>query len=150
MIIFVQVELPDFLAQYTMATEIVQYKIAVAPSDVEKLNRKLTDSSLPDGESDGWDRGTPVQDIRRIATYWHNSFKWSSFEERLNQLPNYEATISLGCFSTFKLHFVLQKSPVEDAIPLLFIHGCKLWVIHYIQIRNTDYHYVRGLEVSMK
>ena len=48
----------------------------------------------------------------------------SEREAKLNELPNFEATVAVDGFEPFQLHFVHQKSPAPDAIPLLFVHGC--------------------------
>jgi hypothetical protein len=111
---------------YIMATDVKPHDIAIADSDIEKLNLKLAGSRLPTEGSEGWDRGTPIKEVRRIFKYWHDTFNWSSFVERLNQLPNYEATILLEGFEPFTLHFVHERSPLDDASPLLFVHVCTL------------------------
>lgn len=113
------------LSSATMATSIRPYKIAVPPGDVQRLKQKLSDTRLPEGGDDDWTKGPPAQTIRRIAKYWEEDFDWSAFESRLNGLPNYEATIALEGFKPFQAHFVHQKSSSVDAIPLLFVHGCK-------------------------
>ncbi|KAI1460464.1 epoxide hydrolase 1 [Annulohypoxylon moriforme] len=99
------------------------FKVAVPEEDIQKLNQKLLEARLPDGGPDGWDRGTPLQDIKRISKYWLESFSWRSFEERLNQLPNFETTISVDGFDPIQVHFIHQRSSSPDAIPLLFVHG---------------------------
>lgn len=107
-------------------TDIRDYTVAVPPAALEELHQKLALSKFP-GEIDGggWERGAPVEDVKRIAKYWQEEFSWASFEERLNKLPHYEATISLEGFDPFQLHFIHQKSANPDAIPLLFVHGCE-------------------------
>ncbi|KAI5860071.1 alpha/beta-hydrolase [Durotheca rogersii] len=102
------------------------YQIAIPQSEVDRLSRKLADARLPreDGEDgDDWERGAPVAPVRRIATYWCESFNWRAFEQELNELPHFEATISVEGFNPFQLHFIHQRSTASDAIPLLFVHG---------------------------
>lgn len=109
-----------------MATNIVPYKIAIPSSDVDLLNQKLSSARIPDGAAEeGWERGPPLRTIRRLTNHWHEKFSWHGFEGRLNQLPNYEATVSVDGFDDIQVHFVHQKSKSPDAIPLLFVHGCK-------------------------
>ncbi|ROV87841.1 hypothetical protein VMCG_10545 [Cytospora schulzeri] len=105
-------------------TNIRSSQVAVPLAAIEELHQKLALSIFPD-ETDGsdWKRGVPVEDIKRITKYWHDKFSWASFEERLNKLPHFEATISIEGFDPFQLHFIHQKSANPDAIPLLFIHG---------------------------
>ncbi|KAI0150010.1 alpha/beta-hydrolase [Hypoxylon sp. NC0597] len=107
-----------------MASEIVPYKISIPSSRVNELNKKLANARFPDVADEGnWERGPPIPNVRRIAKHWHQDFSWSHFEERLNQFPNYEATISVDGFKSFKLHFIHQKSTAPDAIPLIIFHG---------------------------
>ncbi|KAI0003168.1 epoxide hydrolase 1 [Xylariaceae sp. FL0662B] len=99
------------------------FKVAIPEIDIQKLKHKLLESRLPDGGEDSWDRGTPLGDVKRISKYWRETFSWRSFEERLNQLPHFEATVSVDGFDPFQVHFIHQQSSAPDAIPLLFIHG---------------------------
>ncbi|KAI1392638.1 alpha/beta-hydrolase [Hypoxylon trugodes] len=115
-----------------MATNIVPYNIAFPPSEVNELKQRLLNARFPGlaGENN-WDRGPPIRDIRRLATHWRESFNFSQFEEKLNQLNNYEATVSVDGFDPFQLHFIHHKSAAADAIPLLFIHG---WPGSFIEV----------------
>lgn len=109
-------------------TDIREYKISIPPAAIEETRQKLALAKFPDDTStddDDWGRGVPVANLKRIVSYWKDEFKWSSFEERLNTLPHFEATMSLDGFESFGLHFIHQKSSNPDAIPLLFVHGCQ-------------------------
>ncbi|KAH9883848.1 alpha/beta-hydrolase [Xylariomycetidae sp. FL2044] len=103
--------------------DIQPFKVTITQQEVEALKQKLLASRLPDLFESDWDRGVPISHIKRISDYWRETFSWRAFEERLNALPQFEATLSLDGFDPFKVHFVHQKSPSPDAIPLLFIHG---------------------------
>ncbi|KAI1126894.1 Alpha/Beta hydrolase protein [Nemania abortiva] len=108
----------------SMATNITPYKVSIPATEVEKLNQKLMATRFAkETENNNWSCGPPIGEIRRIATHWREAFNWSTFEEKLNKLPNFETTISLDGFEPFQLHFLHQRSSVPDAIPLLFIHG---------------------------
>lgn len=104
-----------------------EYKIDVPRAALNELEQKLALAKFPDTvDSGSWEYGVPVDDVKRIAKYWQNEFSWDSFEERLNRLPNFQATIEIeGDFDAIQLHFLHQRSEDPDAIPLLFIHGCK-------------------------
>ncbi|KAH9904816.1 alpha/beta-hydrolase [Xylariomycetidae sp. FL2044] len=102
---------------------VTPYRIAIPLSAIEALNQKLDGSRIPELPGDGWERGTPAGDIRRISKYWRDEFDWRAFEKRLNDLPQYEAAISINGFKPIQVHFVHQRSVTPGAIPLLFIHG---------------------------
>ncbi|KAI0141734.1 alpha/beta-hydrolase [Xylariaceae sp. FL1272] len=99
------------------------FRIDVPSSEVEALNQKLKTSRIPDLFEANWERGPPSKDIQRISKYWLEEFSWRSFEKRLNQLPQYEATVTVDGFDPFPVHFIHQRSKTADAIPLLLVHG---------------------------
>lgn len=102
------------------------FKIAVPDAELEKLKTKLSLATFPqDVEmSDSWSYGTPLKDIKRLATYWQNGFDWRAAESKLNsQLSQYTTTVTVDGFDPIDLHFVHQKSDRQDSIPLLFSHG---------------------------
>ncbi|KAJ8131883.1 hypothetical protein O1611_g1745 [Lasiodiplodia mahajangana] len=107
-----------------MATNIIPYKILLLSTEIGVLRQKLAATRFAkEPADDDWSYGPPISELRRIAAHWGEAFNWSAFEEKLNGLPNFEATISLDGFEPFQLHFIHQQSPAPDAIPLLFIHG---------------------------
>lgn len=100
------------------------FRINVPSTEVEWLNQKLLNSRIPQLFEDHGEYGPSTSEIRRISKYWREEFSWRSFEARLNELPQYEATITLDDFNPLQVHFVHQRSRSANAIPLLFIHGC--------------------------
>lgn len=105
-------------------SNIQPYNISIPESEIDTLNQKLSLARFPESSDEDWERGTPAADLKRISQYWREEFNWKSYEERLNQLPHYEATVSVDGFDPFQMHFIHQRSEAQDAIPLLFIHGC--------------------------
>ena len=102
----------------------------VADAEIEKLKHKLSLAQFPDElEGAEWDYGAPLSDVRRLTQYWLSDFNWREQEERLNRLPQYTTDIQVDGFDPLKVHFVYQKSDVDGAIPLLFIHGCTVFSI---------------------
>lgn len=66
-----------------------------------------------------------------MTNYWKGQYDWTRAESKLNELPNYQATIDVDAFGSIDLHFVHQKSSGSNAIPLLFCHG---WPGSYIEV----------------
>lgn len=62
-------------------------------------------------------------DVRRFVDHWRTKFDWRAHEKRMNELPNFKTTVEVKGFPSIDMHFVHQKSGVEGAIPLLFVHG---------------------------
>lgn len=107
-------------------SEIQPFRASVPQSKLDELQAKLAAASFPDELEDAaWDHGSPLADIKRLTEYWKNGYDWRKEEAKINELPNYKTHIQVDGFDPIGLHFVHQQSPVDTAIPLLFVHGCK-------------------------
>lgn len=107
------------------ATAIRPYQVSVAEKSLDHLNQRLSLTSLPDElESADWDYGAPLADIKRLLQHWQEKYDWRQHEAQMNKLPQYMTQISVKGFDDLDIHFVHQTSSLENAIPLLFVHGC--------------------------
>ena len=108
------------------------FKITVPDDEIALLNRKLEDTRLPD-EINGakWDYGIPLGDVKRLASRWKDGYDWRAHESKLNALPMFTRTIAVDGFGELSVHYVHQRSAVEGAIPLLFVHGCRSSLIFF-------------------
>lgn len=112
--------------------DIAPYTISVAQSAIDDLKQRLALSKFPDELDDsGWDLGSPLADVKRLAAYWRDSFDWRKAEAKLNELPQFTTTIQCDNFDPIQIHFIHKKSEVEAAIPLLFVHG---WPGSFIEV----------------
>ncbi|PCJ52050.1 MAG: multidrug MFS transporter [Candidatus Hydrogenedentota bacterium] len=90
------------------------------PDDVlvdlkERLKRTRFPNQL-DGA--GWDYGTELGYLRELVDYWLNDFDWRAQEEALNTFSHFRMEVNgLG------MHFIHERSPHEDALPLIITHG---------------------------
>lgn len=101
------------------------YNISVSQDKVDNLKRKLSLAEFPDElEAAKWDLGAPLAEIKRLTKAWE-AWDWRQAEHRLNQIPQNHTGIKVDGFEELDIHFVWQKSKVKNAIPLLFVHGCK-------------------------
>ncbi len=102
------------------------YTISVPQNKIDILHQKLALAEFPDElENAGWDMGTPLADVKRLAKKWQ-TWDWRKAEKKLNdELPHFHTDIDVTGFGTLDIHFIHQKSDVAAAIPLLFVHGCK-------------------------
>ncbi|KAF8257163.1 alpha/beta-hydrolase [Lactarius quietus] len=100
------------------------FKISVPDDALALLKRKLEETRLPDEvNAAGWAYGAPLGDIRRLVSRWKDGYDWRKHEGELNSLPMFTRTIVVEGFGELSVHYVLQRSTVEGAIPLLFVHG---------------------------
>ncbi|KAF2018761.1 alpha/beta-hydrolase [Aaosphaeria arxii CBS 175.79] len=109
------------------------YKINVPKSQIKHLHQKLAAADFPDelDAADQWAYGAPLSDIKRLATYWKDSFDWRKAETKLNELPNFRTKVDVSGFGEIDLHFVHRRSEVDGAVPLLFVHG---WPGSFIEV----------------
>ncbi|KAL8769062.1 MAG: hypothetical protein Q9209_004848 [Squamulea sp. 1 TL-2023] len=102
------------------------FQVSIPQELLDHLKQKLSLATLPDeleGEGSDWDYGAPLVDIKRLVQHWQTKYDWRHHEAQMNKLPQYTTSISVKDFDDLEIHFVHQTSPVENAIPLLFVHG---------------------------
>lgn len=115
-----------------MAYPIKPYTVAIPQAKLDTLKQKLALTTWPDELDDsGWARGAPLDDVKRLAAVWKDSYDWRRHEAKINELPNYHTKIQADGFEPLDIHFVHQKSEVENAIPLLFCHG---WPGNFLEV----------------
>jgi len=110
---------PEQLAAAMTDTSIREFTIDVADQDIENLRQRLALTRYPDQiDNTTWEYGTDRAFLRELVDYWQNDFDWRSQERLLNSFDQYRTDIDgLG------LHFIHQRSPHPDALPLLLVHG---------------------------
>ncbi|PGH18720.1 hypothetical protein AJ80_04373 [Polytolypa hystricis UAMH7299] len=121
------------------------FKISIPDSQIQDLQTRLSLAKFPTELDDaGWDYGAPLADIKRLTAYWREKFDWRQVEARLNELPQFTAEIEVdGGFGRSKVHFVHQRSRVENAVPLLFVHG---WPGSFIEVSKIISDLAKGGE----
>jgi len=67
---------------------------------------------------DDWSQGIPLSYTRDLARYWADGYDWRTREAALNRFDQYTTEID-----GLDLHFIHQRSPHPDAMPLLITHG---------------------------
>jgi len=112
-----------------------RFQISVPDDALALLRRKLGDAHFPDELSDaGWDYGSPLSDVKRLVDKWKDNYDWRAHERELNKLPMFTRDIEVEGFGALNIHYVHQKSEVESAIPLLFVHG---WPGSFIEVTKV-------------
>jgi len=112
-----------------------RFQISVPDDALALLRRKLGDAHFPDELSDAsWDYGSPLSDVKRLVDEWKHNYDWRAHERELNKLPMFTRDIEVEGFGVLNIHYVHQKSKVESAIPLLFVHG---WPGSFIEVTKV-------------
>ena len=105
---------------------IEKFESKVSDADLAALRKKLETARFPDELSgSNGDLGSPLTDVKRLLSYWKDTYvsNWRDEEAKINKLPNFRTTINVDS-EELDIHFLHAKSKVENAIPLLFSHGC--------------------------
>lgn len=107
-------------------TSITPFKISISDERLKRLQQKLTLTDLPSevtGLNNPHSRGVPLSEIKRLAFHWQHNFNWRAIEAKINEIPQYTAHIAVDGFDTYDIHFVHERSQINNAIPLLVLHG---------------------------
>jgi len=110
--------------------KITEFEINIPQSDLDDLKARLQNTRWPESEGrNTWETGPPVQYLKKISEYWQNDYKWRTYENKLNQYPQFFTEISGQT-----IHFIHVKSNHTNAVPLLLIHGWPGSFADYIKV----------------
>ena len=102
-----------------MSNEVRRFTIAVGDDLLDDLRTRLRNTRWPEAETvDDWSQGTPLAYAQELATYWADTYDWRSREAALNRFDQFVTEIE-----GLDIHFVHQRSPHPDALPLILSHG---------------------------
>ena len=100
-------------------TAVVPFTIRVEDAVLADLKDRLARTRFPDEIPDtGWEYGTNLAYLKELVAYWKDHFDWRAQERRLNALPQFTTIID-----GVTVHFVHQRSPSANAMPLVVTHG---------------------------
>ena len=95
------------------------FTIDVPEEVLVDLQNRLARARLPDQiPGAGWDYGTDRAYLEELFAYWQDGFDWRAQEQVLNRFDHFKTVID-----GVDVHFIHQRSPNEDATPLLLTHG---------------------------
>ncbi|MGA9278736.1 epoxide hydrolase family protein [Ilumatobacter sp.] len=102
-----------------MTSEIRPFTIDVPDAVLDDLRQRLVNTRWPETETvDDWSQGTPLAYARELSAYWADTYDWRDREAKLNRFDQFVTEID-----GLDIHFVHQRSPHDDAIPLILSHG---------------------------
>ena len=117
-------------AQPAPETEIQPFRIHVEESVLEDLQERLAKTRWPDQiPGSGWDYGVDVGYLQALVAHWRDGYDWREHERELNALPQFTTELD-----GLTLHFLHVRSPHEDALPLLLVHGWPGSVVEFQKI----------------
>jgi pimeloyl-ACP methyl ester carboxylesterase len=106
------------------------FRIDIPQADVDDLQNRLANAHWPEPlPVQDWSNGVPVDYLRGLADHWSTTFDWRAREARINQYPQFIATIDGQ-----DVHFLHVRSPEADATPLLLIHGWPGSLVEFLEL----------------
>jgi pimeloyl-ACP methyl ester carboxylesterase len=110
--------------------DIRPYRIEVPNAVLDDLKERLGRTRWPEAETvDDWSQGIPLAYTRDLAAYWADGYDWRSREAALNRFDHYLTEID-----GLDIHFIHQRSPHDDALPLLITHGWPGSVVEFHKV----------------
>ena len=95
------------------------FTINVNDEVLQDLRERLSQTRLPDElPGTAWDYGTNRDYLEELLSYWQTDFDWRVQERSLNAFDQFQTTID-----GLDIHFIHQRSPHENALPLIITHG---------------------------
>ena len=117
-------------AEGERVSSVAPFKAHVPDAVLDDLRRRLLEARWPDQlPGAGWEYGADIGKVRELAEYWRTQYDFRAFEARLNRLDQFTTEIDGE-----RIHFIHERSPRPDAIPLLLIHGWPGSVIEFMSL----------------
>jgi pimeloyl-ACP methyl ester carboxylesterase len=106
------------------------FRVAVPDDVLDDLRARLARTRLPNQvDGAGWSQGTELGYLQELLAYWRDEFDWRAQEARLNAFDQFTTDIEGQ-----RIHFVHQRSPEPDALPLLISHGWPGSVVEFLDV----------------
>ena len=102
-----------------MTDDVRPFEISVPDEVLDDLHRRLDATRWPEAEVvDDWSQGTPLAYVQDVCATWRDDYDWREREAALNRFDQFVTEID-----GLDVHFVHQRSPHDDALPLILTHG---------------------------
>ena len=113
-----------------MTDTITPFTIRVSDEIIDDLKRRLRTTRWPEAEPvDDWSQGVPLAWIQEVCRYWAEDYDWRAREAALNRFDHFTTELA-----GLDIHFIHQRSPHRDALPLLITHGWPGSVVEFHKV----------------
>ncbi|MEN1986471.1 epoxide hydrolase family protein [Paenibacillus hubeiensis] len=112
-----------------MAVE--RFHIHVSDEVLDDLQDRLHRVRYPDqleNANSHWERGTNLQALKSLISYWKDHYDWRAQESVLNRLSQYRCQID-----GIDVHFVHERGKGSEPLPLILTHG---WPDSYLRYQK--------------
>jgi pimeloyl-ACP methyl ester carboxylesterase len=112
---------------------ITPFTVSVSDDDITDLRSRLGSARWPEQlPGAAWQRGVPVDYLRGVADYWASDFDWRTQEKRINSYPQFTTEVDGQ-----RIHFIHVRSAIEDATPLLLLHGWPGSFVEFLDVIDS-------------
>lgn len=106
------------------------FHIEVEEKILADLRQRLRNTRWPEPETvSDWSQGVPLSWLRDVCEYWAEGYDWRSREAALNRFDHWMTEID-----DLDVHFIHQRSPHAEAMPLLITHGWPGSVVEFHKV----------------
>ena len=106
------------------------FSIQINQEVLDNLNYRLDHFRWPDQIKDsGWERGTDIDYLRSLVSYWRNKYDWRKEESELNRLSQFHCDVD-----GIDIHFVHERGKGPNPMPIILTHGWPDSFIRYKKI----------------
>ena len=120
----------DARDQTAQAPAVLPFKAHIPDEVLVELRRRLAQTKWPDQlPGTTWEHGADIGTMRKLAEYWEKKYDWRAQEARINRLEQFTTEIDGQ-----RIHFIHQRSPRGDAIPLLLLHGWPGSIVEFLTL----------------
>lgn len=103
------------------------FTINISDEAIQDLHERIDRTRWPSRIEDiGWEQGTDIDYLQDLVQYWRNEFDWRKQEAKLNELPQFMATIG-----DQDIHFVHQRAKNGNGLPVMLVNG---WPSSFVEL----------------
>ncbi len=98
---------------------IERFQIQVSDEILNDLQYRINHIRWPDQlENADWERGTELNYLKSLVSYWRDHYDWRAQEAKLNRFSQFRCKID-----GIDVHFVHERGKGPDPLPLILTHG---------------------------
>ena len=117
-------------SRHLMSDGFERFRVDVDDAVLDDLRDRLARTRFPDPiPGTGWEYGTPIDEVRDLVEYWRDEYDWRAAEAQLNELDQFVTEIDGQ-----RIHFVHERSPQADALPLVLVHGWPGSIVEFLDV----------------
>jgi pimeloyl-ACP methyl ester carboxylesterase len=110
--------------------EITPFTIEIPKEQIDDLHNRIRNTRWPEAECvDDWSQGIPLTYTKELTNYWLTEYDWRTCETKLNSFDQYITSLQ-----GLDFHIIHQRSPHENAFPLLITHGWPGSIVEFHKI----------------